>query len=76
MRDFAPEALVLALGLDASRDDPLAFLEITTPGFARIGAAVGALALPTLIVREGGYVSDSLGENHAAALRGFEEARG
>ena len=75
IRQFAPDVLVLALGLDASRDDPLAFLGITTRGFERIGAAVSALGLPTVLVQEGGYVSDSLGDNLVAVLRGFEKAR-
>lgn len=72
---YAPDVLVLALGLDASRDDPLAFLGISTGGFARIGAAAGALGLPTVIIQEGGYVCAALGNNLVSALRGFEETR-
>ena len=37
---FAPGALVVALGLDASEHDPLAGLAVTTNGFRRIGAAI------------------------------------
>lgn len=72
---FAPGALVVALGLDASEHDPLAALKVTTPGFARIGAAVARLGLPTVLVQEGGYLSDVLGDNLAAFLEGFEGAR-
>lgn len=72
---FAPGALVVALGLDASEHDPLAGLAVTTPGFRRIGAAIARLGLPTVLVQEGGYLSDILGENLAAVLAGFEEAR-
>lgn len=72
---YNPDILVIALGLDASVDDPLAFLSITTEGFARIGAAIGAFGLPTVLVQEGGYISDSLGDNLAATLAGFEGAR-
>jgi acetoin utilization deacetylase AcuC-like enzyme len=75
IRDFAPEALIIALGLDASKDDPLAFLSITTNGFRRIGAAIGEAGFPTLLVQEGGYISDSLGDNLAAFLAGFEAVR-
>ena len=75
VREFAPDVLVLALGLDASGEDPLAFLNISTGGFARIGAAVGALALPTVLIQEGGYVSPSLGDNLISALGGFEGER-
>lgn len=69
---FAPEMLIVALGLDASGQDPLAFLNISTDGFQRIGASLGALNLPTLLVQEGGYLSPHLGTNLQAALRGFE----
>ena len=75
MRAFAADVLVLALGLDASEHDPLAFLRISNNGFRRIGAAVGALGMPTVIVQEGGYLSPHLGANLAAALAGFEQAR-
>ena len=72
---FHPDVLVVALGLDASEHDPLAFLEITTDGFRRIGEALGAMAMPTVIVQEGGYLSEHLGANLASALAGFESAR-
>ena len=44
IRAFAPGALVVALGLDASEHDPLAGLAVTTAGFRRIGAAIAGLA--------------------------------
>jgi acetoin utilization deacetylase AcuC-like enzyme len=72
---FAPTALVLALGLDASEHDPLAALKITTDGFRRIGEAVARFGLPTVMVQEGGYLSDILGANLTATLGGFEAAR-
>ena len=70
---FAPGALVVALGLDASEHDPLAGLAVTTDGFRRIGAAIAELGLPTVFVQEGGYLSDILGANLTAVLGGFEQ---
>ncbi|WP_370151830.1 histone deacetylase family protein [Ferrovibrio sp.] len=75
IRAFSPGALVVALGLDASEADPLAGLRITTPGFRRIGEALARLNLPTVLVQEGGYLSDILGTNLAAVLAGYEAAR-
>ena len=75
IRTYAPDVLIVALGLDASKDDPLTFLSITTNGFRRIGAAIASIRTPTLLVQEGGYISDSLGDNLVAALGGFENAR-
>jgi len=72
---FAPGALVVALGLDASEHDPLKGMSITTNGFSRIGAAIARIGLPTVIVQEGGYLSDVLGDNLTAFLGGFEDAR-
>lgn len=68
---FAPDAIVIAQGLDASGQDPFAVLDITTAGYARIGARLRQLNRPTVIVQEGGYVSPILGDNLAAVLRNF-----
>ncbi|MBM86301.1 MAG: acetylpolyamine amidohydrolase [Rhodospirillaceae bacterium] len=72
---YRPDVVVVALGLDASKDDPLAFLSITTDGFRRIGRKIGAMAFAILLVQEGGYISKSLGNNLTAFLNGFEEAK-
>ena len=68
---FGADTLVLALGLDAFAGDPFAGLAVTTPGFAQIGAAIAALALPTVIVQEGGYLCPELGDNLEAVLTAF-----
>ena len=68
---FGADTLVLALGLDAFEGDPFAGLAVTTPGFARIGAAIAALSLPTVIVQEGGYLCPELGDNLEAVLTAF-----
>ncbi len=68
---FAPDALVVALGLDAFEGDPFGGLSVTTPGFARIGEAIAGLRLPTVIVQEGGYLCDALSDNLTSFLTGF-----
>lgn len=72
---FEPDALVIALGLDASEKDPLAFLNVTTNGFWAIGERLGRDGRPTVLVQEGGYISDILGDNLSAVLSGFDSAR-
>jgi len=72
--NFGAEALVVALGLDAYVGDPFKGLAITTPGFARIGAAIAGLGIPALFVQEGGYLCAELGQNLTAVLTGFEAA--
>ena len=67
---FGCDALVVALGLDAHVNDPFQGLAVTTDGFRRITKAIAATGLPILYVQEGGYLSDDLGPNLAAALEG------
>ncbi|MBL8584062.1 MAG: histone deacetylase family protein, partial [Rhizobiaceae bacterium] len=71
IRAHGPDALVVALGLDAFEGDPFGGLSVTTPGFSRIAEAIAGLRLPTAIVQEGGYLCDELGDNLAAFLTGF-----
>ncbi|MWD29533.1 histone deacetylase family protein [Aquicoccus sp. SCR17] len=70
--DFGCDALVVALGLDASIDDPFQGLAVTQEGFARIGRAMKQTGLPVLFVQEGGYISDTLGANLRQVLDGFQ----
>jgi acetoin utilization deacetylase AcuC-like enzyme len=74
IRSFSPEVLVVALGLDAFEGDPFGGLSVTTPGFSRIGEAIAGLKLPTVIVQEGGYLCDALGDNLTAFLTGYGSA--
>lgn len=71
IRAFAPDALVIALGLDAHESDPFGGLSVTTPGFARIAEAIAMLHLPTVIVQEGGYLSEELSTNLTSFLTGY-----
>jgi acetoin utilization deacetylase AcuC-like enzyme len=70
--DFAPGALVLALGLDTHEADPLAGGGVTTEGFGVMAKMIAELELPTVITQEGGYLTPYLGGNLAAFLMGFQ----
>lgn len=75
LRRFDPDALVISLGLDAFEDDSSRLMRVTTPGFAAIGARIGALRLPTTIIQEGGYAVDALRRNLGSFLTGFLSTR-
>ena len=75
IRAFRPDALVLSLGFDASEYEPLNALSVTADGFARAGAAIGGLGLPTAIVQEGGYNVSLLGALLTRFLEGFGTGR-
>jgi acetoin utilization deacetylase AcuC-like enzyme len=59
--------------VDAAEGDPEAKLAVTAAGFREAGRALGALALPTVVVQEGGYNLDELGGLVRDALIGIEE---
>ena len=67
--DFGADILVVALGLDASIDDPFQGLAITHEGFRRIGDRLRNTGLLLLLVQEGGYLSETLGDNLNAVLK-------
>lgn len=71
VRGFGAEALVVSLGFDASEHEPLAALAVTAEGFARAGAAIGALRRPAAIVQEGGYDVRRIGGLLERFLTGF-----
>ena len=68
------EALVLSAGWDAHKDDPLSKLNVTSDAYPRIGEIWGKLALPTLIVQEGGYSLAAVAEAGPAFVRAFRSA--
>ena len=69
----ARAALVVPLGVDAAGGDPESPLAVTADGFRAAGRALGALGLPTVIVQEGGYDLDAIGELVCETLEGIEE---
>ena len=71
IRAHGAEALLVSVGFDALERDPLSVLKVTSDGYRRIGDAIAALKLPTVIVQEGGYSLDHLGANILAFLGGF-----
>ncbi|MGH1573919.1 histone deacetylase family protein [Methylobacterium sp. P31] len=73
--DHRPRGLVVALGLDASGDDPIGALRVTRAGFAGAAERIARAGLPTALVQEGGYLCPALPENLTAFLAAFDAAR-
>jgi acetoin utilization deacetylase AcuC-like enzyme len=69
-------ALVVALGVDAAVGDPESPLQVGASGYREAGRLLGALGLPTVVVQEGGYDLDSIGELVTAALGGLGAGTG
>ncbi len=72
---FEPDAVIIALGLDAYEHDPLGAFGVTTSGFGDAGAKIGKIDIPVLLVHEGGYMTDALGDNLQTFLSRFMNAR-
>jgi acetoin utilization deacetylase AcuC-like enzyme len=58
IRRFQPDGLVVALGVDTHVDHGV--LALAGHDFSRLGGAVAALGIPTVVVQEGGYAPGCL----------------
>jgi acetoin utilization deacetylase AcuC-like enzyme len=74
LRDFAPDVLLVSLGLDTFEDDPICRFRIRREDYLRMGETLAKLAMPTLFVFEGGYNLDALPDITANVLEGFAGA--
>lgn len=70
--DYAPDALVVSLGVDTFEEDPISQFKLRSADYLRIGEAIGRLGKPTLFVMEGGYAVAAIGVNAVNVLVGFE----
>ena len=71
IKRYAPDALVVSLGVDTYACDPISAFALTQADFATLGKRLAELALPTVLVQEGGYAVAELGDNVAAVLAAF-----
>ena len=71
---FAPDALVISLGVDTFENDPISFFKLKSDDFISYGKDISNLQLPTLFVMEGGYDIDEIGINTVNVLQGFTGA--
>lgn len=71
---FAPEALVVSLGVDSAAGEPDPGFGLTGADFLRIGERIGWLGLPAAFVLEGGHARADTGINTVNVLEGFETA--
>jgi acetoin utilization deacetylase AcuC-like enzyme len=70
VRAFAPDAVVVSLGVDTGSEDADTF-RLGADDYPRLGAALAALDRPTLVVQEGGYCLDVIGRNVVAVLDAY-----
>ena len=73
--NYVPSALLVSLGFDPFKGDPSSDLAVSTEGFRAAGERIGAYRGPVVLIQEGGYLVEKLGENLNAFLDGFMRAR-
>ena len=57
---YSPDALIVSLGVDTYKDDPISFFKLESNDFQTYGARIAGLDLPTLFVMEGGYAVEAI----------------
>ena len=77
IKDFGAEAIVVSLGLDTHRDDPVqekatAGMGLTSEDYFEIGKLLGGANLQLAFVQEGGYQVAVAGQLVAQVFRGVE----
>jgi acetoin utilization deacetylase AcuC-like enzyme len=72
IRDYGPDAIVVSLGVDTFKEDPISRFKLEMDDYPKIGAMIARLDRPTLFVMEGGYAVEEIGINTVALLQGFE----
>lgn len=71
IKQFGAEALVVSLGVDAFKDDPISFFKLESDSFLQAGKEIAALKLPTVFIMEGGYAVEAVGINTVNVLEGY-----
>lgn len=72
INSFAPDALIVSLGVDTFEGDPISHFKLRTrQDYPLLGERIGRLKLPTLFVLEGGYAVKEIGDNVVAVFAGF-----
>lgn len=69
---YAPDVLVVSLGLDTFEGDPISSFQLKTDDFIDCGARLRRAGLPTVFLLEGGYAVDEIGINAVNVLSGFD----
>jgi len=72
IKSFGPDKLVVSLGSDTFKDDPISFFKLESDDFIDYGNKISEINVPTLFVMEGGYAIDDIGLNMINVIQGFE----
>jgi acetoin utilization deacetylase AcuC-like enzyme len=71
INNYGTDAIVVSLGVDTYKDDPISHFRLDHDHFTQIGSRIASLQKPTLFVMEGGYAVAEIGINTVNTLTGF-----
>jgi acetoin utilization deacetylase AcuC-like enzyme len=71
VHEKVPELLIVSFGADTHEADPISHFKLKTDDYRRMAGRIASLGVPTVVLLEGGYAVEALGENVAAFLSDF-----
>jgi len=71
IKQFQPDFLLVSAGFDTHADDPFKIFKLCTQYYRILGIKIAKLDIPTLHLQEGGYNTETLGQNVVAYLKGL-----
>jgi acetoin utilization deacetylase AcuC-like enzyme len=74
INEYGPDAVVVSLGVDTYKDDPISQFKLEADDYGRLGERIARLGRPTHFVMEGGYAVAEIGVNAVNVLSGFSGA--
>lgn len=73
IKEYQPGALVISMGFDTYKKDPIGGFDISTDDYREIALICGEIQVPILAVLEGGYNINSLKDNGYSFIKGLME---
>lgn len=72
IKKFSPDLLIISAGFDTYKEDPIGAFQLETHHYADLAKRFADLNLPSVIIQEGGYFVDKLGENVSTFLQSYK----
>jgi acetoin utilization deacetylase AcuC-like enzyme len=66
-----PELVIVSYGADTHEADPISHFRLKTSDYAPMARRIASLHVPTVVLMEGGYAVEALGQNVGEFLSGF-----
>ena len=65
------DLLIVSFGADTFEKDPISHFKLREADYATVGSRIADLGIPTVVIMEGGYAIEALGQIVSSLLSGF-----